>query len=101
MLFTPIEGVVFNFSNPNLAKILFSPVMGTISQAILMQTKSRNWKSNSSFIKFFWAYAWQSLKPIPHPDNSLYGYLQSACLGFNIASAAGNVSQPSLFLSGM
>ena len=61
-----------------------------MSAAMAVATKSRYFKYEVEGSSNISAKAIISLKPTPHPHNSLNGYGQSFCLGFNMATAGGN-----------
>ena len=88
---SPILGFEFIILKPWKTIILFSSTRGIISETVAIAVKSM--KSlilhGSSEIKL-WAVI--NLNAIPHPHNSLKGYLQSNCFGLIIPYAFGKLS---------
>ncbi len=90
--FNPTQGCLLSCFKPWNVNILFSPQIGTISEATLTATKSSSGFSLLNLIPLFIANPCMNLKPTPQPDRWVYGYVLSNRLGFNMATAGGRTS---------
>ena len=87
--FSPTFGFWLSCFSPWYASILFSPVTGTMSAAMLTAQKSSNGMSLANGMPLFLAKACMSLNPTPHPHRCLKGYSSSVLFGLRMAAAGG------------
>ena len=90
--FIPTLGLLFSCFSPWKARIRFSPIIGTMSEAILTATRSSRGIKWWNSIPLLIANACMNLKPTPQPERCVYGYVLSGRLAFRMATAGGRMS---------
>ena len=87
--FSPTDGFWFSCFSPWKANVRFSPVTGTMSDAMLMAQKSSTGMSRENGMPLFLAKACINLNPTPHPERWWNGYVESFRFGLSMATAGG------------
>ena len=90
--FSPTLGFWFSCFSPWKASMRFSPVTGTMSAAMETAQNSSSGMRREKGMPLFLAKACMYLKPTPHPQRCLKGYVESSRLGFSMATAQGSSS---------